>query len=279
MIQKARAFAPANISCLFAIHEHKNPRLKGSYGLGFTVNEGVTVEVIPSHKTRVWFNNQVILIPCIERVITYLTRENIDVKIFSLLPLGCGFGLSGASALATSYAVNKLLSLKKSKKNLAIVAHTAEVESTSGLGDVVNQYYGGVLLKLKPSSFFIVKKIPLEGIPVYCDYFTKISKAAILNDFIVKRKINKIGLSILQQLKEDLKNTNRISFDDIVILSKKFALKSGLLSDRKTLQTIRNIEENNGHASMIMLGNAVFSTVPFKGAIKLFISNTPTHVL
>ena len=63
--------------------------------------------------------------------------------MFSSLPLGYWFGISGASALATAYALNRLLKLKKSNKELAIIAHIAEVESKTGLGDVTNQYYWG----------------------------------------------------------------------------------------------------------------------------------------
>ena len=39
------------------------------------------------------------------------------------------------------------------------------------------------------------------------------------------------------------------------------------------------IEENNGNASMIMLGNSVFSDKPFGGAIRLKISDIGAHVL
>jgi hypothetical protein len=56
-------------------------------------------------------------------------------------------------------------------------------------------------------------------------------------------------------------------------------VNSGLLRDKKTIQTIKNIEKNNGNASMIMLGNAVFSDKPFKGAIKLRISDKVAHLI
>ena len=39
------------------------------------------------------------------------------------------------------------------------------------------------------------------------------------------------------------------------------------------LKTINEIEKNNGNASMIMLGNAVFSDKRFKDSIELKISN------
>ena len=46
-------------------------------------------------------------------VIRELTNEPVKVEIEDQLPSGAGFGISGASALATAYALNKLLNLKK----------------------------------------------------------------------------------------------------------------------------------------------------------------------
>ena len=41
----AKAFAPANISCIFSIVENNSPLKKGSLGVGFTVNKGVIVSI------------------------------------------------------------------------------------------------------------------------------------------------------------------------------------------------------------------------------------------
>src|SRR3990167_1983065 len=138
----------------------------GSYGIGFTLNEGVIAEASRAKKKGVFYNNLPISFPTVISVINRLTEEKLRVHIKSKLPLGCGFGLSGASALAAAYAINGLLKLKKSKKELAIIAHTAEVENKTGLGDVVNQYYGGFCIKSKPSSYFIVEKIPSNNVDV-----------------------------------------------------------------------------------------------------------------
>ena len=139
MASKAKAFAPANISCIFRIYSHRNPRWMGSYGVGFTLNRGVVAEASIAKKNEVIFNGKPTNFPTVASVIGMLTGKKIRIRIKSGLPLGCGFGLSGASALASSYAVNKLLDLKKTKKELAIMSHIAEVKNKTGLGDVVNQ--------------------------------------------------------------------------------------------------------------------------------------------
>ncbi len=275
----AKAFAPANISCIFKIYERKNPRWMGSYGLGFTLNEGVIVQVSKAKRTEVVFNNESINLPTVKSVVGKLTKENIRIYIKSKLPLGCGFGLSGASALATAYAVNKLLNLKESKKELAIIAHIAEVENKTGLGDVVNQFYGGFCLKLKPSSYFIVKKIPINNVNVYCEYFSKILTKSIITNPKLKDKINKAASIALDKIKNLLNKNNNIKFNQIIKISKEFAVNSNLLKDKKTIETIKNIEKNNGDATMIMLGNAVFSDKPFSRAIRLKISDKGAYLL
>ena len=72
---------------------------------------------------------------------------------------------------------------------------------------------------------------------------------------------------------------NKIQFKDIIKISKEFSANSGLLKDKKTMETIKNIEENSGNASMIMLGNAVFSDKMFEGASGYKISNQGAYLL
>jgi len=200
MVSKARAFAPANISCVFKIYEHKDPRWMGSYGVGFTLNEGVVIKVSRSKRNKIFFNNKPINFPAVKSAAKKLTNGNLKINIKSKLPLGCGFGLSGASALAAAYAINKLLNLKKAKKALGIIAHTADAENRTGLGDVVNQYYGGFCLKLKPSSYFSIKKIPINNIDVYCKYYSEISTKSVITNPKLKNKINNAAEESLKKI-------------------------------------------------------------------------------
>lgn len=287
MIKRVNAFAPANISCIFQIYEHKDPRWAGSLGIGFTLDRGVVVTVEQAEKTEIFFNNKKIDFPTVMYVINYLldshvkfgrlknNRNSVKISISSPLPLGYGFGLSGASALATAYAINKFFVLEKSLRNLAILAHTAEVINKTGLGDVTNQYFGGFLLKTKPSSYFLVKKLPIDNTNVYCDYFSDIATRKIVSDSQIKKNINIAAEKAIGILKKN----KTISFAEVITLSKKFAQASGLLRDEKTSETIQKIEDNGGHASMIMLGNAVFSDVLFRNAKKFQISEKGAYVL
>lgn len=274
----SRAFAPANISCIFRVYEHKNPRWVGSYGFGFTINEGIIVEASKSKRNEVVFNNVSTNFPTVISVIKKITKQKIRLYIKSKLPLGCGFGLSGASALATAYAINNLLKLKKSNKELAIIAHTAEVKNKTGLGDVVNQYYGGFCVKLKPSSHFEVKRLPLSNINVYCRYYSRLPTKSVISNIKIRDRINNAAGDSLKEIQKLIKS-NEIKFKNVIKISKEFAVNSGLLKNKQTIETIKSIENKHGNASMIMLGNAVFSDKPFEGAAKYKISNQGAYLL
>ncbi len=277
--QFAKAFAPGNISCIFKIHSDPNPVKMGSLGMGFTINEGVIVAVGKAEKTTIHFNNDLIDFPTVATVLDSLTKEPVAVTIATKLPLGSGFGLSGASSLATAYAINALLRLNKTNKDLAIIAHTAEVSNKTGLGDVTNQYFGGMLVKFKPSSDFVVEKLSLVNCKVYCKYISKLSTSSILTNSGLVEAINLAADEALQSIEILLQQTKTPPLGDILSISKNFAIKSGLLQDEQVKQIIERIEANNGHASMIMLGNAVMSDIPFEGATEYTISDVCAHLV
>jgi len=268
-----RAFAPGNISCIFVIRKGKSPKKTGSLGLGFTINKGVIVTINKlknnNNSNNIKFNYNKIKFPTVDSVIKKLTNEKVFVNIKSELPLGCGFGLSGASAIATGYALNQLFNLEKSNQELALIAHIAEVENGTGLGDVTNQYYGGFLIKYKPSYMFKVVKLSIKNKKIYYKYFSGIDTKKIISDKNIKNKINSSGIKALNKIKK-IKNNN---LKNLIQLSKEFSINSKLLNNKKMINIIKKIENNNGNASMIMLGNAVFSDIYFNGSKELTIKD------
>lgn len=259
----AHAFAPANISCVFRIYKGSTPQATGSTGIGFTLNKGVDVIVSSAKQTSVVFNGKSIDFPAVISVIQKLTNKPVCVDIKTPFPLGCGFGISGASALAVAYGLNDLFMLEKSKLELAKIAHVADAENGTGLGDVVNQFFGGFLLKTKPSYMFEVEKLPLHNIPVYCKIFSGLSTKSIISNATQAEKINTAGEEAIKKVES---NKNIFTFSDIIEISYGFAHTSGLLINTDVIKTIQGIQSRGGHASMIMLGNAVFADISFEGA-------------
>ena len=271
-METAKAFAPGNLSCVFKIIPHPKPTNMHSLGMGFTITEGVVVTVSQHNsQTTVQFNGNEIRFPTVVSVVQKLTSQPMQVEINSPLPLGCGFGLSGAASLATTYALNALLELGRSEEELAMIAHVAEVENRTGLGDVCAQYHGGCLVKLKRGYPLAAERLPIPAQPIYYQYFSSIQTKTILENAERRERINRAADETLRAL-EQLTKSDIVDFNACIQLSKQFSLNSGLLEDTRVKETISQIEEAGGVASMIMLGNAVFSTHPFDEATQTTLS-------
>ena len=280
----ARAYAPGNISCVFKVIPHPDPARMHSLGMGFTVEEGVEAIVSEYHETEVLFNGEPINFPTVRAVVNQLTQNSgvvgVKVELTSPLPLGCGFGLSGAASLATAYAFNELLSSHKDNETLAMIAHVAEVENRTGLGDVCSQYHGGCLVKLKEGAPLTADRLPIAEQPIYYRYFGPIQTSEVLGNREQTTRINRaadVALNVLQTL------TNGKPSDDLFnacfAVSKQFSVESGLLSDARVIDTIAHIEAEGGVASMIMLGNGVFSTYPFEDAMETKLVHNPARLI
>ena len=279
----ARAFAPGNISCIFKVIPHADAARMHSLGMGFTVKEGVEVTVSEHHETEVLFNGQRINFPTVRAVVSRLTQNSgiagIQVDITSPLPLGCGFGLSGAAALATAYALNELLQKHKDAEELAMIAHVAEVENRTGLGDVCSQYHGGCLVKLKEGAPLVADRLPIAEQPIYYRYFGPIQTSEVLGNREQTARINRaadVALNVLQTLTSA--ESNPELFNACFAVSKRFSVESGLLSDVQVIDTIAQIEAEGGVASMIMLGNGVFSTHPFEDSVETKLVHNPARL-
>ena len=280
----ARAYAPGNISCVFKVIPHADPARMHSLGMGFTVKEGVEVSVSEQNETEVLFNNKRINFPTVVAVVNRLIQNSsvvgIKVVITSPLPLGCGFGLSGAAALATAYALNKHLSLRKGSEALAMIAHIAEVENRTGLGDVCSQYHGGCLVKLKEGAPLVADRLPITEQPIYYRYFGPIRTSEVLGNREQTLRINRaadVALRTLQTLTSAKPNADL--FNACFTVSKQFSVASGLLCDSRVIETITAIEAEGGVASMIMLGNGVFSTHSFEDAVETRLVHNPARLI
>ena len=284
MNEMARAFAPGNISCVFKVIPHADAARMHSLGMGFTVKEGVEVTVSEQNEMEVLFNGARINFPAVRAVVNRLIQNmsvvGIKVVITSPLPLGCGFGLSGAAALATAYALNELLTLHKDSEKLAMTAHIAEVENRTGLGDVCSQYHGGCLVKLKEGSPLTADRLPIAEQPIYYRYFGPIQTSEVLGNREQTTRINRaadVALNALQTLTNAKPNADL--FNACFAVSKQFSIESGLLSDARVIDTIAGIEAEGGVASMIMLGNGVFSTHAFEGAVETRLVHNPARLI
>jgi pantoate kinase len=268
MKKTVSAFAPGNISLLFQVIAGKSPTETGSKGVGFTLHEGATARVSQSHVMEITYNGNSIELPTVTTAIQSLTHKPLSISITSPLPLGSGFGMSGASALASVFATNALLSLGKSERELATIAHTADVTQKTGLGDVANQYYGGFFAKFVSSAQFVVTQIPIRKIPIYCISYGKLLTSSILSNTQLVQTINKEADIALGQIQTLLQKNTTLQFGDLTTIVNTYTKNTKLITP-KLARCIADIEKRGGHAAMILLGDAIVSDIPFEGSMKL----------
>jgi pantoate kinase len=229
----------------------------GSVGIGATVDQRVTVHLQKSVKTEITFNGQPIRFPTVLHVINSLTSQPLKISLTSPLPLGYGFGISGASALACAFAVNKLLDLKKTEEKLIEIAHTAEIINKTGLGSVGTQATGGFLFKTAPGIPVSAISFPFEKQKIYAVIIGQLLTPSVLND---DKKLERINTIADRELKK-IRKLSSPFLKDLLDISYEFVRESNL-ANQNILHIIEEIRKNGGHATMAILGYVVFSDQP-----------------
>jgi pantoate kinase len=256
----ARAYVPSHITGFFAAHRHEEARLSGSIGCGLCLSLGATTtiesaqEIRETEITEILLNGVVSEAPVSRFVANKLAKEPVRVKTELSMPFGAGFGASGAGALGASYALNACFDLGLTANGAACVAHEAEVMNRTGLGDVIAQNAGGLVVRQQPGAPGIgrIDRIPVPSLPICYVVRGPISTSRILSDEKAMKAVNLAGESALKDL------LKRPTFTNFLHLSRRFTVQSGLASDW-ALQAIEAVEAVGCMASMIMLGDAVFA--------------------
>ena len=170
------------------------------------------------------------------------------------------------------FAANELLGLGHDERHLGLVAHVCEVENLTGLGDVAGQFHGGYLVKLAPGDPLAAVSLPVPEQDIYYRYFGPIHTKEVIGSPEQRKRINAAADAALGALAV-LHERQVSEFAAYTAVAKQFAIDSDLLRDPRVIDAIAAAERAGGAASMIMLGNAVFSTVPFEGSIATRLSS------
>jgi len=257
---KGKAFCPGHATGFFEICDDFDDFKKiGSRGAGICLSKGVisTVDITPSNRQKItiFLNDEEIKANVSELAVKKIVgNKKYDIIVHSKiqLPIGQGFGMSGAGAFSTSLALMSALG-EMDRDEAVEAAHFSEVESLTGLGDVAAQSVGGLTIREKAgiAPYGIVNKILFEKEVVICIIGEPIKTKTILKNEKYKKLINKFGSQCVDELvkKPDLENF----FD----LSLKFAQKTGLMT--KELRKAIEAAQRHGLATMAMLGNSIFA--------------------
>ncbi|MFW9955160.1 MAG: pantoate kinase [Candidatus Thorarchaeota archaeon] len=261
----AQAYVPGHITCLFRIHDsHPDVLHRGSQGAGFSVEMGtlttITVSEQAKPRLKIAYNGRKLQAKVTKTVVEKLTEDyglTLDVNINhqSDLPIGVGFGASGAGALGTALALGHLIDQNMDYNSAAQYAHEAEVINHTGLGDVIAQTLGGLEIRLAPGAPGIGKAINVtypEDISVVLSGATSLETKSVLTNPAARELVNKAGDRLIKSIME------HPSLESIVSSSIDFADAIGLESPR--IRSALSDLKSSGYnmSSMVMLGDSVY---------------------
>jgi len=246
-----QAFVPGHVTGFFSIHrDEDDPTKTGSRGAGLALTDGVTVTVKPADRTALRLNDVPIEMEAVETVLSTLEATAL-VEAETPLPVGSGFGVSGAMALGTALATNAAFDRKLSESELLTIAHGAEVQAGTGLGDVVAQARGGIPIRLEPGGPQVNL---LDGVPerARVEYHTmgELSTEEVISGDT--QLLNHAGKQSLSRLVEEP------TLSSFMRAARKFAREAELLTP-DIRDVILDVSEADGQASMAMLGETVFA--------------------
>ena len=238
------AHAPGSVTIIFA---PPSDLQEGSFGVSFAIADGVAATVQTASETRVSLDGDRTAFAPVEIAL----REfgvTAEVSLAAEIPVGYGFGASGAATLATTLATNELAGLEMTREKLVEVAHYAEVEAGTGLGDVFIQSRGGLLWNTGDGRERVERDEPIEYTA-----FGGIATEDILTDEETTDRVRTVGRESRAQFSPDA------SLGEQFDLARDFAERTGLTTDR-VIEAVRRVEAAGGVGTMAMVGETVVAT-------------------
>jgi pantoate kinase len=267
-MKTAKAFAPGHITGIFQIFDGPNdPMRKGSKGAGVCLTQGITttVEVHQSSEpvSKILINGKHIdssitskrVLELFETRFPSLRDIGVEVHHDGMLPIGAGFGTSGAGALSLALALNEANDLGLSTMDAAQIAHRAEIECKTGLGTVIAETFGGVEIRVKPGAPGIgeIENItPPKNSVVACLTFGSLFTRDLLSNADTRRKINESSETLIKELRE------HPNVENLMKSSRLFAEQTGLITE-PVREVLNATDKTNVVCSMPMFGESVFT--------------------
>lgn len=242
-----RAFAPGSVTGIFAPPAPDSTSSQ-SRGASFATTDGVIADVQPADTVVVRIDGEPTDVAPVSGVIDRLgVTAAVDLSL--AIPIGAGFGASGAATLSTALAANATFDLAHSRATLLDMAHAAEVAAGTGLGDVFVQASGGLRWSVGPDgrSHAVAPADRVE----YAS-FGPIATADVLDDQARMERIRTVGVRALDRL------PTQPTMREFIACSWAFARDTGLVTDR-VHEVVERIQDGGGVGSMAMLGETVFA--------------------
>jgi pantoate kinase len=233
-----KARAPGSVTVVFA------PVEDTSLGVSFAIDDGVTASVAPADATAISLDGQTTDFEPVEIALETLGVEA-SVALESEMPVGRGFGASGAATLSTVLAVNEEWGLGHSRDELVEVAARAEVEAGTGLSDVYVQDMGGFAYDTGDGRQRVAREDELH----YASW-GGIATGDVLGDPAAVERVRAAGHDALSKFDPEMDLP--VLFD----LSWEFAEATGLVTEA-VRDRVDGVRADGGAATMAMVGETV----------------------
>lgn len=268
---ESKAFCPAHITGFFKAHlenDQDSSEKLGSTGAGFSIKQGVTTTVKIKNRENKKENFKISIkgfesdkTDVSEFVLNEFCKNgNFSDKFFDIeheisIPVGYGLGSSSAVALSLSFALDQALGTKLQKETLGQIAHNAEINCKTGLGDVLASYHGGFEIRVKPGAPGIgnVEKIQTSDMSVIMICFAPISTNKFIKDRLPQ--INGLGGKMVNKLLESR------SYEHFQEMSLEFAEYVDIMTPRMQ-KLVNELNKKNIKCGIALFGETVFSMIP-----------------
>jgi len=185
---------------------------------------------------------------------------DVSIAYETSLPIGAGYGVSGASALGTARC---LMPLCNDPPDPLTVALDAEVRTCGGYGDVIAQHEGGVCIRTRPCSTTGTIPVDAHGLRVVSVSFGPLETKAVLSDSVLIERINHAGEHCLETL------VSSSSVETLMECASYFTQRTRMATGpvEKAIRVIDDINMLPG--AMVMLGEGAFTLTDDEGVEQL----------
>lgn len=261
MVYEVEAFCPGHITAFFQACLRDDPLKSGSRGAGLCTSLGVRTKVRISKSrqkdVQIFLNDEKADAEVTRRAIDLLLgNEPWKVRVLSevQLPIAQGFGMSAAGAVSTLLALNDALPTHLPRDSILSLAHRAEVECLTGLGDVLPAALGGMDIRIEPGAppLGVVTRHEVEADLILCVLGPNVPTRHVLRSASKLARISLEGHKCMEEFQRDptLQNLFRIG--------RRFAERSGLMT--ATVKNALDMTGLYGYGTMSMLGNSIVAT-------------------
>lgn len=245
-----RARAPGSVTTAFSpagTGEESGGGGEGG-GISLATEAGVVAEVEPADgETRVLLDGE----PTdFEPVEIALDRLGVSARVAldAELPVGRGFGASGAATLSTVLAANRAFDLGRERAALVEVAAAAERAAGTGQSDVYVQASGGLTYDVGAGRGRRERTDRLAWAS-----FGGISTAAVLGDAAAMERIGAAAGPTFERFDPDAE------LAELLAAGWAFAERTGLVTER-VREAVEAVRAAGGAATMAMVGETVVAT-------------------